>query len=57
MEVNKYILHCSKCDPSTWVEVYSEKVVITVDLKTDEYVFKTICPKCGKPIMNKRRAF
>jgi hypothetical protein len=57
MKVNYYKLYCSRCLPSAFVEVRAEDVIIVVDLKTDEFVFNSHCPKCKNEIINKRRAF
>lgn len=59
MEPNKYILHCSNCKPSKWVEIKKEafSLIIILDLKTDEWVFIANCPVCDKKIENRRKAF
>lgn len=59
MQIKKYILYCSNCDPSVWIEANNngvDEIEITLDLQTDEYIFKTTYPFCGKQIINKRRA-
>jgi len=50
------------CDNSThkksmWVTLAREEVVITLDLKMDEYVFSATCPYCKDDILNTRSAF
>lgn len=54
MEIFKYRLHCSKCNPSRFVEVHSGNVEVTADLEKDEYIFSAICPECDHRIINKR---
>ena len=59
MKVTKYILYCSNCNPSRWVEIKPlyQAIEIIVDLKTDRYIFKSICPHCKNKIKNTRKAF
>ena len=57
MKVDKLVLYCSSCDPSRWVGLSYDEVLITLDLRRDEYVFNAICPFCKNPIENSRRAF
>jgi len=57
MKVDCYELYCSNCNPSRWFKIYYTDVKIMVSLKTDEYVFKAICPNCNNEIENRRKAF
>lgn len=53
---DEYILHCSKCVESQWVEIKADDPTLRVvlDLKTDQYIFKFTCPLCGKRTRNNR---
>ena len=61
MKVTDYNLYCSKCSKFVNIpaKTYSGNinVLVTMDLRTDEYVFEAICPECDSKITNKRRAF
>jgi len=58
MQIDNYNLHCSNCKPqSQFVMIPAKDVRVTADLKTDEYRFASVCPKCNSKILNSRRAF
>ena len=54
MDVDNINMHCSRCEYTGFRLIKREKVIITADLSTDEYVFTADCPKCNKTIVNKR---
>ncbi len=51
MIVDRYKLYCDKCE---YVAMPKEDVIVTVNLGTDRYEFRAICPKCGNTIYNTR---
>lgn len=54
MEPDTIKMHCSNCQPSNWVQIPREKIVIMLDLKRDEWLFEAQCHLCGKDIINTR---
>lgn len=47
-------LHCSNHDPSKWIQVPREKVVIMLDLEKNQWIFESVCHLCGADILNTR---
>jgi len=54
MQVDILRMYCSNCAPSQYILISRCLVVITADLRKDEYVFVTTCPICDKSIINSR---
>jgi hypothetical protein len=57
MEPDTIKLHCSNCEPSRWIQLPKEKVIIMLDLKSDQWIFEAECHLCGNDILNARKAF
>ncbi len=54
-----YIMYCFNCgkDEPVSHEIEADKVIVTIDLVRDQYVFEAYCPGCGEDIINTRSAF
>lgn len=57
MEPNEIKLYCSHCDPSRWIVLPRDKVVIRLNLDQNQYEFEATCHICGGDIFNARSMY
>lgn len=52
--IKMFCKYCSQLDNTGYITIPVENVMITLDLETNSYEFKSECPKCEKVIYNSR---
>ena len=55
MNIEFYRMCCNSCAVGTYHIIKAEKVQITLDLETNQYIFEAVCPICGNKLLSARR--